>query len=65
METTGDFFVRDYLLADFTAVEQFWDENGLGSMLRGDDARIVDQTLSAGGHLLLLCNSADQIVGTS
>ena len=65
MEASGNFFVRDYWLADFAAVEQFWDENGLGSMLRGDDARIVDQTLSAGVHLLLLCNSAGQIIGTS
>lgn len=65
METSGDFFVRDYLPADFAAVEQFWDENGLGGLLRGDNARIVDQTLSAGGHLLLLCNSGGHIIGTS
>jgi GNAT superfamily N-acetyltransferase len=61
----GDFYIRDYLPSDYGQVEQFWNENGLGGKHRGDDADIVDQTLAAGGHLIVLCNESSEIVGTS
>lgn len=62
---TGDFYIRDYIPSDYEKVEQFWNENGLGGKHRGDDAAIVDQTLAAGGHLIVLCDVSDEIIGTS
>jgi ribosomal protein S18 acetylase RimI-like enzyme len=61
----GDFYIRDYLPSDYERVEQFWNENGLGGKHRGDDATVIAQTLDAGGHLLVLSNESDLIIGTS
>ena len=57
--------IRDYEPADYAAVEQFWNENGLGGAHRGDDAAVVEQTLNAGGHLLLLVTDDGMVAGTS
>lgn len=59
------FRIRNFEPGDFTAVEKFWNENGLGGAHRGDDAAVVEQTLKAGGHLLLLVTDDGMVAGTS
>ena len=65
MKSTDGFFVRDYQPVDFDEVESFWNANGLGGRHRGDTASTIQETLDAGGHLLLLCNDSAEIIGTS
>lgn len=66
MSSEKEFFVRDYQPSDYEEVEKFWNDTGLGGKHRGDDSLIIDQTLAAGGHLLLLiCSENGKIVGTS
>jgi ribosomal protein S18 acetylase RimI-like enzyme len=57
--------IRDYKPGDFPEVEDFWQRKGLGGSHRGDTELILNNTLKAGGHLLLLCNVNGKIIGTS
>lgn len=57
--------IRDYRSGDFVHIEQFWEENGLGGRVRGDDAAVIEQTLKSGGHLLLMEDEKAGIIGTS
>ncbi|HOP12505.1 MAG TPA: GNAT family N-acetyltransferase [Lentimicrobium sp.] len=59
------FSIRNYEAADYAAVEKFWNDNGLGGAHRGDNAAVVEQTLKAGGHLLLLVSNEGKLAGTS
>lgn len=65
MKSTDGFYVRAYQSIDFDEVDRFWDVNGLGGKHRGDNASTIQETLDAGGHLLILCNDSAKIIGTS
>lgn len=65
MKSTDGFVVRDYQPVDFDEVESFWNANVLGGRHRGDNASTIQETLDAGGHLLVLCNDSAEIIGTS
>lgn len=59
------FVIRDFIPDDFQAVENFWNENGLGGLHRGDTPEIIQETLNAGGHLILMLHNDGTITGTS
>lgn len=62
----SQFITRDYKPEDFEQVNQVWEETGMGGSVRGDDARIVTQTLKAGGKLIVLIDTEKElIIGTS
>jgi len=63
---TNDFFIRDYISADYEGVISLWALTGLGGAHRGDNAEIIDKTLSSGGKMLLLVEkNTGRIIGTS
>ena len=56
--------LRDYQPKDFAELFELWQATGLASKGRGDDARVIANTLNAGGRLFILsCN--DKIIGSS
>ena len=58
--------VRDYRKGDFEAINELWQDIGLGGRQRGDDEKVVEATLAAGGRFLILTEEpAGRIVGTS
>ncbi|NTW23198.1 MAG: GNAT family N-acetyltransferase [Lentimicrobium sp.] len=57
--------IRKYQENDYPEVESFWNKNGLGGSHRGDSIQIVENTLAAGGHLLVMLASDGEIAGTS
>lgn len=59
------FIIRKYRETDYPDVETFWNRNGLGGSHRGDSIQIVENTLEAGGHLLLMLSTNGEIAGTS
>lgn len=59
------YLIRDYSGADYAAVEKLWLETGLGSSARGDNQQIIQDTIDAGGHLLLVIADDESIIGTS
>jgi ribosomal protein S18 acetylase RimI-like enzyme len=56
--------IRDFAAADYSAVCQVWDETGMGGAVRGDDLQSINNTLNAGGRLLVMLHN-NEIVGTS
>jgi len=62
----SQFITRDYKPEDFEQVNRVWEETWMGGSVRGDDARVVKQTLKAGGKLIVLIDTeANQLIGTS
>lgn len=59
------FVIRDFTQADYPAVEIFWNANGLGGRHRGDTLNIIEDTLNAGGHLLVMTDEKGIVAGTS
>ncbi|MFH1121485.1 MAG: GNAT family N-acetyltransferase [Bacteroidota bacterium] len=59
------FEIREYNSGDYPALEAFWNENGLGGKHRGDTPEVIEDTLEAGGHLLLLTDKEGNISGSS
>ncbi len=57
--------IRDYIAADYLAVEAFWNANALGGKHRGDTPEIIENTLNAGGHLIVMTGENGEIAGTS
>jgi len=61
-----NFTVRDYRNSDFENIQALWIPLGLGSRQRGDTAEVIEQTLKAGGKLLVLEETlSGKLVGTS
>lgn len=57
--------IRHFTAGDFPGVEALWGATGLGGSVRGDNLQILQNTLDAGGHLLLVTTAEEMIVGTS
>ncbi len=49
----------------FERLNRFWNATGLGGSLRGDNAEIIMSTIHSGGHLLLMIDNSDEIIGSS
>lgn len=62
----SEYILRDYEPADYNAVEQLWNETGLGGKFRGDTSEVILRTLSMDGKLIVVETAIDkQIIGTS
>jgi ribosomal protein S18 acetylase RimI-like enzyme len=62
----NEFMIRDYQQGDFQAINQLWQDTGMGGSVRGDNETVIEQTLLAGGKLLVLEHtSTRKIAGTS
>ncbi len=57
--------IIEYVPEYFDRINQFWNENGLGGSHRGDNVKIIKDTISAGGHLIIMIDEQDAIIGTS
>jgi len=57
--------VRDYKPDDFSDILNIWQETGLSSDQRGDDAEVIARTLLSGGKFLVLEADEGVIAGTS
>lgn len=49
----------------FEKLNLFWNNTGLGGSHRGDTAEIILDTIKAGGHLLIMVDPNDEIIGSS
>jgi ribosomal protein S18 acetylase RimI-like enzyme len=49
----------------FDNLNVFWNNTGLGGSHRGDSLQIILDTINSGGHLLLMINEQDEIIGSS
>ncbi len=57
---------RDFKNEDFEQVNQLWEETGMGGTARGDNLKIIQQTIQIGGKLIILEDTEKRkIVGTS
>lgn len=60
------FTIRDYRPSDYRGVLTLWQATGLGGAHRGDNDRVIANTLELGGKLLVIEDTESQeIVGTS
>ena len=58
--------VRDYTPGDYAGIAGLWTELGMGAVLRGATAEVLERTLAMGGRLLLLEERpSGMLVGTS
>ncbi len=60
-----DYQIIDFQPTYFEKVSLFWENNGLGGSHRGDSLQIIVETLKSGGHLLLMIDDKQNIIGTS
>ncbi len=66
MEKGKHFIIRDYKGDDYPQLIQLWNETGLGSPERGDNAGTIDRCNRMGGKLLVMTNAENTIlVGSS
>lgn len=58
--------IREYIKSDYPGVNEIWEETGLGGRERGDNAEVIEKTLSHGGMLLIMEDREDgTILGTA
>lgn len=57
--------LRDYRPADYAAIMDLWQATGLGGAQRGDDQRIIEQSIAMGGKLLVAESEDGVLLGTS
>jgi len=58
--------IRDYQSADYHQIMELWDQTGLGGRGRGDDQKIIEDSLKLGGKFLVAEDTLSKsIIGTS
>jgi ribosomal protein S18 acetylase RimI-like enzyme len=57
--------IIQFLPEYFEKVDTFWNDTGLGGTHRGDNLDVILTTIQAGGHLLLMINDKNEVIGTS
>ncbi len=57
--------IRDYRPADYAAIMELWAATSLGGAQRGDDQRIIEQSIAMGGKLLVAESDDGVLLGTS
>ncbi|HLO92605.1 MAG TPA: GNAT family N-acetyltransferase [Lentimicrobium sp.] len=60
-----DFEIIEYHPGLYDKINKFWMHNGLGGSFRGDNREIIDATIQAGGHLIIIIDNNEDIIGTS
>ena len=61
-----DFIIRDYRIGDFKQIADLWKQTDMGHPRRGDDARMITDSISLGGRMLILEEKKSaKICGTS
>lgn len=60
-----EFTIVNYSQDFYEKINTFWNETGLGGKQRGDNEAIIQNTIDAGGHLLILINGTREVIGTS
>ena len=64
--TQNDFNIREYRNGDFMQIAEVWKQTDMGNPKRGDDAKMIGETISIGGKFLILEeNSTGKVCGTS
>lgn len=64
--TDKNFIIRDYRRGDFDDINAIWQKLGLGSLSRSDNEKTIKNSISIGGKMLLVENTATgEICGTS
>lgn len=62
----ANFSIRAYADTDYPQLVELWEPLGLGSSQRGDDQKIIRNTINLGGQLLLLIETKNnKIIGSS
>jgi [ribosomal protein S18]-alanine N-acetyltransferase len=62
----NNFIIRQYRKGDFKGVSQLWIQTDMGDPKRGDDERIIQNSLRIGGALLVMEEKGNgKICGTS
>jgi len=62
----NNYRIRDYRPGDWCAIERIWQKTDLGGAHRGDDATIIERTLSHGGRFLVMERTdTGEVVGTA
>jgi ribosomal protein S18 acetylase RimI-like enzyme len=62
----NQFIIRDYHRGDFQAINDLWQKTGLGDARRGDDEKIIENSITMGGKLLIMEErETGKLVGTS
>lgn len=58
--------IRSYKTEDYLQISLLWEQTGLGNRERGDDDRVISETLNHGGafYVMELANT-NEIIGTS
>jgi len=62
----NEFFIRNYQKGDFDGIMSLWIETGLGNPERGDDEKIIEDSIRMGGSMLVMEErETKRIIGTS
>lgn len=61
----SDFKFIEYTPGLYPQINEFWQSTGLGGSYRGDNEEIIEGTIQAGGHLILMVDDSGLIIGTS
>mgnify|MGYP001575359418 CR=1 FL=1 len=64
--TSNSFIIREYRKGDYKGISHLWKLTGMGNPKRGDNAKIIEESLKIGGKLLVLQEkNSSNICGTS
>ncbi len=62
----GEVNIRNYRPDDYESIQEVWKETGVGGSHRGDNKKIIEESIQMGGKLLVLEDDENQsIMGTS
>jgi len=62
----NNFIIREYQEGDFDEIMRLWIETGLGNTERGDDEKIIEDSIRIGGSMLVMEEKeTKRIIGTS
>ncbi len=66
MDKDRNTVIRDYRNEDFPLLRELWQETGLDSPERGDDAGTIERCIRQGGKLLVMTNPENTVlIGSS
>jgi len=62
----NNYSIRDYHYGDFDGIMSLWIETGLGNPERGDDEKIIEDSIRIGGSMLVMEEKeTKRVIGTS